>query len=381
MPAFKDGNVLSWAPDVDGKTLAQAHRTANMPFVEGHLALMPDAHYGFGSTVGSVIPTQGAIIPSAIGVDIGCGMIAAKLDLNAKHLPDDLQKLHSMVAKAIPAGVGQGNTKAAKLDLPETHTDWENGWVSKAEKQLGSLGGGNHFVEICLDQDNNVWAVLHSGSRGIGKEVAEMHISKAKGLMKKLFIHLEDPDLAYLVEDSPEFKAYITDMLWAQDYAIANRDIMMKSLHTVINKFMGHDVKVLDLINCHHNFTQKEHHKDKNLWITRKGAIRAREGDRGVIPGSMGARSYIVKGLGNPASYHSCSHGAGRLMSRAQAKKELSPESLKEMMKGKAWNNDPKGLLDEHPRAYRDIDTVMENQKDLVEVEYVLHQILNYKGL
>ena len=383
-------NVLSWASDVrsvEHPVLAQANKTARLPFVDGHLALMPDAHVGFGSTVGSVIPTRGAIIPSAVGVDIGCGMIAAELPFTSNALGDDLTGLHAEIARSVPAGVNQGHgrtqqfsdhwpTREASDLIAKSQKLW-----AKATKQFGSLGSGNHFVEVCLDERDVVWVVLHSGSRGVGNLVAKHHIEGAKALMTRYFIELDDPDLAYLVEGTPEFEAYIADMLWAQEYALGNREAMMDAVLNQVAVWVGDPFMVPNQrINCHHNYTERENHRGRNVWLTRKGAIRAREGDMGVIPGSMGTRSYIVRGLGSPASYHSCSHGAGRRMSRGQARRTLDTAGLVEAMKGKAWNDDATGLLDEDPRAYKDIDQVMEDQKDLAVIEHTLTQVLNYKG-
>lgn len=387
MPVKID-KVLSWAPDIDDKTMEQAQRSASLPFVQPHVALMPDAHFGYGATVGSVIPTKGAIIPSAVGVDIGCGMIAARLSLTAKSLPDDLGPLHSKIAQAIPAGVGQGHDELLDgMALPEAtqYNDyWTDRLIKKARSQFGSLGSGNHFVEVCLDESDRVWVVLHSGSRGVGNELANIHIDGAKDMMKRYFMEAALPngdlDLAYLVEDTEAFDSYIADMLWAQEYAMGSRERMLEACIQAINEVTGRLFMVEDRINCHHNFTEREHHMGQNLWVTRKGAIRAREGDRGVIPGSMGAETFIVRGKGNRPSFCSCSHGAGRKMSRNQARKLLTQESLVERMAGKAWNLDPKALLDEHPEAYKDINEVMANQEDLVTVEHTLHQILNYKG-
>jgi len=372
-------NVLSWATDVDPNALAQAARTAAMPFVAGHLALMPDAHYGMGATIGSVIPTVGAIIPAAVGVDIGCGMIAAELPFTSQLLPDDLDRLHGAIATAVPAGVGRGHTTGSTI--PPFEADLLTPKLEKtAAEQMGSLGSGNHFVEVCLDERDHVWVVLHSGSRGVGNQLAKIHIEGAKKLMARYFITLDDPDLAYLVEGTPEFDAYITAMLWAQDYARQNRAVMMHAVLAQVATFVGRHFEPLLTVNCHHNFTELEHHHGRNVWLTRKGAIRARAGDLGVIPGSMGTRSYIVKGRGSPASYCSCSHGAGRLMSRGEARRTLDQDTFVAEMHGIAWNDDPGSLLDEDPRAYKDIDEVMANQTDLVEVLHELRQILNYKG-
>ena len=373
-------HLLSWASDIETGTIEQAARTARLPFVDGHVALMPDAHVGMGATVGSVIPTQGAIVPSAVGVDIGCGMIAAELPITTTALPDDLGALHRRIAEVVPAGLGQGHDAAvADFELLASLTPKQ---ATTARRQLGSLGSGNHFVEVCLDETDAVWLVLHSGSRGIGKQLADLHITAAKGLMEAYFIELDDPDLAYLVEGTPEFAAYIEAMHWAQDYAMANRAVTMANVLDAARSTLGlPELEPARTINCHHNFTAREHHHGRNMWVTRKGAIRAREGDWGVIPGSMGTRSYIVEGLGNPASYSSCSHGAGRRMSRSQARRQLDLDGLRTAMAGKAWNDgDASKLIDEDPRSYKDIDQVMLDQRDLVRVDRTLSQVLNYKG-
>ncbi len=376
--------VLSWATDVEDNTLDQAARSAAMPFIHGHVALMPDAHWGMGATVGSVIPTEGAIMPAAVGVDIGCGMIASKTNLTSANLGENLDLLMPLIEQRIPAGVGKAHETAvgaqAYSSLGDHATDFTDKQITTARTQFGTLGSGNHFVEVCLDENDDVWVVLHSGSRGIGNQLASRAITEAKGLMKSYFIDLPDPDLAYFVEGTPEFDRYITDMLWAQRYAMGSRATMMDAALTSLFEVVGLGQEI-DRINCHHNFTQREHHMGRNLWITRKGAIKAQEGDRGVIPGSMGTRSYIVSGQGVRESYGSCSHGAGRRMGRNEARKRLTVDSLVEAMDGKHWNsNHAEELLDEHPLAYKDIDEVMEAQKDLVTVDAVLHQIFNYKG-
>lgn len=380
----KTGNVLNWASDLDNRALEQAQRAAALPFVDGHVALMADAHVGLGATIGSVIPTKGAIIPAAVGVDLGCGMIATRLDLTSADLPDDLSPLHNMITRSVPAGVGQGHMtkqQAKILDDPRTE-NLSDKQKSKAAKQLGTLGSGNHFVEICLDETDQVWIVLHSGSRGIGNQLATSHIQGAKKLMRDHFIELEDPDLAYLVQDTPEFDAYVRDMRWAQDYALINRQVMMDAVHSQVEWFLNRPVATDAPINCHHNFCEMEHHNGRDVWITRKGAIRARSGDLGVIPGSMGTQSYIVRGLGSDSSYHSSSHGAGRRMSRRKARETLDVAGLAEQMGDRAWNTKhAHKLIDEDPRAYKDIDQVMADQQDLVEVVHSLRQILNYKGL
>jgi len=391
------GNVLSWGSDVEESTIEQAAKASRLPFVRGHLALMPDAHVGMGATIGSVIPTQGAVIPSAVGVDIGCGMIAAETQLLADDLPDDFEPFLSRVEGAVPAGVGKGHALSGSRDRTQPTTGLPvyigaSTLTTKQEvkivDQFGTLGAGNHFVEVCLDESERVWVVLHSGSRGIGNQLATQHIEAAKGLMKKLFISLEDPDLAYLVEDTPEFDAYIADMLWAQDYARANREAMMDAVLAELWTFVGVEEgmpgrvgRTVQRINCHHNYTEREHHFGKDFWLTRKGAIRARENDFGIIPGSMGTSSYIVRGLGNPASYHSCAHGAGRRMSRSQARREIAVETFVTSMEGRGWQESKADqLLDEAPQAYKDIDQVMSDQADLVVIEHTLRQILNYKG-
>jgi tRNA-splicing ligase RtcB len=385
--------LLSWASDIDPETIRQAEKTARLPIVEGHVALMPDAHVGIGATVGSVIPTKGAIIPSAVGVDIGCGMIAAELDVTESQLPDNLEPLLHRIERAVPAGVGQGHSgkrgaaaesagKAADTWLaahrPATVLSADQ--ASKAASQFGSLGSGNHFFELCIDERSRVWVVLHSGSRGIGNQLAQAHIGKAKRLAKEAMLKLEDPDLAWFVQGTPEFEAYVADMLWAQDYAMANRAQMMDAAISEVLSFLGTG-QVTQTVNCHHNFSQREVHDGHELWITRKGAIQADTGDLGVIPGSMGTRSYIVRGKGSADSWKSCSHGAGRRHSRTKARKLYTPADLAEQMQGKTWlKGRAAALVDEIPMAYKDIDVVMADQSDLVEVLHTLHQVLNYKG-
>ncbi|GHE33411.1 RNA-splicing ligase RtcB [Streptosporangium violaceochromogenes] len=384
MPKQVARNLISWASDIEPETIEQAARAARLPFVDDHVALMPDAHVGMGATVGSVIPTRGAIIPSAVGVDIGCGMVATETNLTAADLPDTLDALMPLIEQRIPAGVGKGHDDPrvdvflSQVGTP--HTSLTGKQENTAITQFGTLGSGNHFVEVCLDERDQVWTVLHSGSRGIGNQLATRHIGEAKKLMKRYFISLEDPDLAYLVQGTPEFTAYIEDMLWAQRYAMASRARMAEVVAASLFEVIGHG-ETVRTINAHHNFTQQERHHGRDLWITRKGAIKAAAGDEGVIPGSMGTRSYIVTGLGNPASYDSCSHGAGRRMSRTQARRELTAASLTEAMGNRTWNADrAAALVDEHPEAYKSIDQVMEDQKDLVTVQHTLRQIFNYKG-
>ena len=385
MPTTINDKLVSWATEIDPATVRQAEKTARLPIVEGHVALMPDAHVGYGATVGSVIPTADAIIPSAVGVDIGCGMIAVELDVVDSQLPDGLAPLLGRIEQTIPAGVGRGHDQVGRraeqwLAEHRPATELSRDWVKKALKQFGTLGSGNHFVELCVDERGRVWVVLHSGSRGIGHQLAQMHITKAKRLADRLSRRLEDPDLAWFVEGTSEFTAYIADMLWAQDYARANRDAMMDGALRQVFAFLGFG-RERQRINCHHNFTQREVHQGRQLWITRKGAIKADVGDRGVIPGSMGTRSYIVAGRGNPQSWTSCAHGAGRRHSRTKAKALFGPDDLAEQMSGKVWLSDRAAqLVDEIPSAYKDIDQVMHDQSDLVEVLHTLRQVLNYKG-
>jgi RNA-splicing ligase RtcB len=359
--------LARWGSDVDEGTRAQARRATRLPFVPGHVALMPDAHVGIGATVGSVIPTEGAIVPSFAGVDLGCGMIATETAYTAGDLPDDLGPLMSLVSERIPAGVGKGRDLGYSdgyrdvfgvVGMPFSELSEKQ--QQKTITQFGTLGSGNHFGEVSLDERGKVWTVLHSGSRGIGNQLASYHIHKAKGLMKEYLVSLEDPDLAYFTEGTPEFDAYIKDMLWAQRYAYESRARMnrqlLRSLAEVVKPSDPDSERALTVrvINCHHNYTEREHHQGRDLWITRKGAIKAGAGDLGVIPGSMGTDTYIVRGKGNPASYNSSSHGAGRRMSRGQAKRNLDPEGLRAAMKGKTWNaSAARALVDEDPAPTR----------------------------
>lgn len=385
-PSKIGDKVLSWASDLDPNAADQARRTSEMPFVVGHVALMPDAHLGMGATIGSVIPTQGAIMPAAVGVDIGCGMIAVETSLDEGSLPDDrLHWLLGDIERAIPAGVGKGNESKAHgtawYQGHPNHMVRVEGWQDKTAAQYGTLGAGNHFIEVCLDLEKRVWVVLHSGSRGVGNQLARYHINKAKGLMEQYFIDLEDRDLAYFVQGTEEFKDYITDLRWAQDYAFANRERMMNLVLYALRAQVKRPFTEIRRINCYHNYTEMEHHHGKDVWITRKGAIRAREGDYGVIPGSMGTSSFIVRGLGNRAAFDSSAHGAGRRMSRKQARRDFDPEQLREAMAGKVWlKRKADALLDEIPGSYKDINQVMADQADLVEIKTELTQVLNYKG-
>ena len=396
MPEKIGTNVLNWASMLDEKAREQALQTATIAAIRGHVALMPDAHWGMGCTIGSVIPTQGAIIPSAVGVDIGCGVVAAETTLQADDLPDDLGWLLDTWEEEIPAGLGYWHANDDPMwasfvrehGMPERVTS-DARLRDRAPKQFGTLGSGNHFLELCIDERDVVWLMLHSGSRGTGNKLAMRHIEAAKGLMARYFITLPDPDLAYLVEGTPEFREYIEDLLWAQAYAMASRERMIRVAMSALYgglQYSGLDLdpmtKPVQLINNHHNYARMEHHHNKDLWITRKGAISAREGELGVIPGSMGTGSYIVEGLGNPASYTSASHGAGRAMSRTQARKTFSLDDMEAAMEGKTWlAKDAQALIDEIPGAYKDLDTVMGDQVDLVRTVHHLKTLVNYKGV
>ncbi|MEP7353267.1 MAG: RtcB family protein [Acidobacteriota bacterium] len=388
---LNDKIVTFLPPDtIEPQAMQQLRNTSESPVLAHHLAVMPDCHYGMGSTVGSVIPTSGGIIPAAVGVDIGCGMIAVETIFSAAQLPDNLDSIQSGIERRIPLGAGGKNQKISTtarhrievLDTKSKQVDYRHfaGW----QEQLGTLGSGNHFVEVCLDENDQVWLVLHSGSRGVGNRIAAHHIRIAQKLMQLRKVPLKDRDLAYLPDDTPEFRDYIRDLLWAQDYALANRDEMMDRAMAELSMTMygeiGHSQAMTrQRINCHHNFTQLETHYDKQMWITRKGAIQMQLGQQGVIPGSMGTRSYIVSGLGNPESYHSAPHGAGRRMSRTEARARFTMGDLEASMKGVSARLRP-SLIDEIPGAYKDIDEVMENSRELVKIEHTLRQIVNIKG-
>jgi tRNA-splicing ligase RtcB (3'-phosphate/5'-hydroxy nucleic acid ligase) len=380
--------VLSWANhSLGSEETKMAKNVASLPFVFKHVALMPDVHLGKGALVGSVVATKEALMPAAVGVDIGCGMMAVKTPFSADQLDGKLKKIRLDIEAAIPVGFNENK------DIEKSVGNWQ-GWnnfkelhrgvqdlQSKAMKQMGSLGGGNHFIEVCLDTENQVWLMLHSGSRNIGNVLAQCHISTAKELAKMTNLSLPDPDLAYFLGGTPEFQAYWQDLQWAQNYARVNRDVMMARFKRIVEKHLagGKPTKALLEVNCHHNYAEKEVHFGEDVYVTRKGAVRARETDYGIIPGSMGAKSYIVKGKGNHDSYCSCSHGAGRLMSRAKAKKHFSLDDLIEQTNGVECRKDG-GVLDEIPGAYKPIDEVMNNQSDLVEVVATLKQVVCVKG-
>jgi len=383
--------LYSWASVLEPNTLQQAEALSRLPIIAGHVALMPDAHLGIGSTVGSVIPTRGAIIPAAIGVDIGCGMIAARTDLRATDLPDGLEPFVDAMQTVVPAGLGKWHAEPK----PEAYPWWEQHRGSVRTQltdrqvktlliQLGTMGSGNHFFEVALDQHQAVWILMHSGSRGIGNQLANLHMDVAKRECEFDFLALrgrkEDGSLAWLEEGTAEFEAHIADMNFAQAYALKNRSMMMDAAVGWLAGWLGRGREV-QRVNCHHNFTAREVHDGVEVWVTRKGAIRAGAGDLGLIPGSMGGRSYVVRGKANPLSYESCAHGAGRRLSRRAARTTLTIESLRERMAGRAWQaGSAEALLDEHPEAYKDIDVVMADQADLVDVLYELRGIANYKG-
>lgn len=372
-----------WADDLEPATLAQAERTARLPIVHGHVALMPDAHIGLGATIGSVVPTEGAVIPACVGVDIGCGMAAVRTDLVSSDLPDDLRPLLRTFEKVVPAGVGQGHDHRPAdewLQKNRPQTALDSKLETKAHLQMGTLGSGNHFAEVSVDELDRVWVVLHSGSRGIGNLLAQSHITSAKNVAKRLNLGLEDPDLAYLLEGTEEFKHYVADLRFAQGYARQNRDTMLSAMLKALFRFTGKG-RERGRVNCHHNYTEQETHFGRKLWITRKGAISAKAGEWGILPGSMGTDTFIVQGLGNPESYNSSAHGAGRRMSRTKARKTLTAKSLQQAMEGRTWLNDRAGaLVDEHPDAYKDVAEVIKQSADLVEVRHRLRAVLNYKG-
>lgn len=393
--------LLNWASILEANTRAQAELTSTMPFIHPYLALMPDAHLGKGSTVGSVIPTLGAIMPAAVGVDIGCGMIAVRTQYRAQDIQDHiastnktLADLRTSIERAIPLSAGAYNkslTETAQNRVTELEELAEKSgfdpahYVSNWKLQLGTLGSGNHFIEVSVDETDNVWLFLHSGSRGVGNKIATHHIAVAQGYIKRHFIELPDRDLAYLVEGTTEFTAYISQMQWAQQFALANREEMMDRVIRCLAFWMidtkgeSAPVEELERINCHHNFTLKEQHAGKPVWLSRKGAIDAHKGVKGLIPGSMGTASYVVEGKGNVPGLCSSPHGAGRNFSRTAARKTFTHDQLRKAMEGIEYR-DTDAFIDEIPMAYKDIDVVMQDAADLVEVKHTLHQLLNVKG-
>jgi tRNA-splicing ligase RtcB (3'-phosphate/5'-hydroxy nucleic acid ligase) len=379
---------MNWASILEAKTLEQAKMTAAMPFVYPHLALMPDAHLGKGATVGSVIPTLGAIMPAAVGVDIGCGMIAVRTQFTTGDFKDNLGALRQSIERAIPISAGAHNRTVvgtAEPRIAELTARAEKiglnpaSYAGKWDLQLGSLGSGNHFIEVTADESDTVWLFLHSGSRGVGNRIATHHIKIAQEAMKQWWIELPDRDLAYLVEGTDEFWSYINELRWAQHFALLNREEMMDRLISCVQEWKGTEVQEHERINCHHNFTQKENHWGKDVWLSRKGAIEATAGKPGLIPGSMGTASYVVEGKGNALSLNSSPHGAGRNYSRSAARRQFNIDDLRSAMKGIEYR-DTEAFIDEIPQAYKDIDVVMADAADLVAVKHTLHQLVNVKG-
>jgi tRNA-splicing ligase RtcB len=390
-----------WTGDmeVDQGALEQIRKVTQLPILAGHVAVMPDVHLGKGATVGTVIPTRAAIVPAAVGVDIGCGMLAVKTNLTANDLPANLGKLRSQIERDVPVGFNfhkkpldpKGSRAAlalenrlkkleeryAKLRILESVGRFDEG---RMWRQLGSLGGGNHFIELSLDEGGALWIMLHSGSRNVGKTVGETAMYMAKKIAADIGRSLPDRDLAWLDEGTPEFDAYVEGLTWCQDYAALNRDLMLHLVHAALEKALARPVLFEgEIVNCHHNYARVEEWNNERVWVTRKGAVSARAGEMGLIPASMGAASKVVRGKGNPASYCSCSHGAGRLMSRSEAKRRFTRDDLVAQTTGVECRKDT-GVIDEIPGAYKSIDAVMEAQADLVETVATLKQILCIKG-
>ena len=393
--------IKSWTQGVpfEDDAKRQLKNIAQMPFIHKWVAVMPDVHLGKGATIGSVIPSVGAVIPAAVGVDIGCGMMAVKTSLKAKDLPDSLLELRLAIERAVPHGRSKrmrgGRDKGAWCDIPE---DVAQAWLplmakfdvlqqkhpvlknTNNVKHLGTLGTGNHFIEVCLDETETVWVMLHSGSRGVGNRIGNHFIELAKKDMEKWHIHLPDSDLAYLPEGTDHFSDYVEAVEWGQQFARMNREVMMQRVIVAMKRTLGTQFDAqLEAVNCHHNYVSREEHYGQNVIVTRKGAVSAQRGQLGIIPGSMGARSYIVRGLGNEESFCSCSHGAGRVMSRTKAKKLVSLDEHVKATEGVECRKD-KDVIDETPAAYKSIDSVMEAQKDLVEIMYTLKQVVCVKG-
>jgi tRNA-splicing ligase RtcB len=380
---------------VDEESKAQLRNAAKLPFIYKWIAVMPDVHAGKGATVGSVIPTKGAIIPAAVGVDIGCGMMASRTTLSGSDLPDSLAGMRSAIERAVPHGRTLGRDKGA-WDAP--HARAVEAWgelhprfqaictkypkLAKTNNlnHLGTLGTGNHFIEVCLDQEDRVWFMLHSGSRGVGNAIGSLFIELAKEDMRRWFVNVPDADLAYFPEGTEHFDDYVEAVQWAQDFARLNREVMMANLLQAARGCIAKPFEAaVEAVNCHHNYVTRENHFGENVLVTRKGAVCARRGQLGIIPGSMGARSYIVRGLGNEESFHSCSHGAGRLMSRTEARRRFSVADHVEATKHVECRKD-EDVIDETPAAYKPIDAVMEAQRELVEIVHTLRQVVCVKG-
>ena len=393
--------IKSWTRGVsfDDNSRKQLRNMAKIPFIHKWIAVMPDVHLGKGATIGSVIPTIGAVIPATVGVDLGCGMMAAKTTLTAVQLPDSLEALRNKIEAMVPHGLSKrfrGGRDTGSWGEPPA--DILQAWMGLSEgfgrlckrhpflkntnnlSQLGTLGTGNHFIEICLDENDRVWIMLHSGSRGVGNKIGSHFIELAKKDMERWFIHLPDKDLAYIPEGGEHFKNYIEAVAWAQDFARINREVMMARTVDALRRTLAIPFETdIEAVNCHHNYIRREHHYGENVWVTRKGAVSARLGEMGIIPGSMGARSFIVRGLGNAESFCSCSHGAGRIMSRSEAKRRVSLAEHVEATSGVECRKDA-DVIDETPSAYKPIDKVMAAQADLVEIVYTLKQVVCVKG-
>jgi tRNA-splicing ligase RtcB len=384
-------NARFWTEGVpvEEAALQQIKNTGSLPILAGPVAVMPDVHFGIGATVGTVIATNAAVIPAAVGVDIGCGMCAVRTNLTANDLPESLSAVRKAIEQAVPVGFAEHRDPlpgfdpliGARFDALRIHE-----WVGRSDaalkmgKQAGSLGGGNHFIELCLDEQQRVWVMLHSGSRGTGNQIGRVAIERAKEIAATRGYDLPDKDLAWLEEGTPEFDIYIEAMTWAQDYARHNRDLMLALVIEAVSKSMGREIRTdMEAVNCHHNFTQPEVHFGKSVWLTRKGAVSAQAGQLGIIPGSMGVKSYIVRGKGHQDAYCSCSHGAGRKMSRGAAKRAFKVEDMAAQTAGVECRKD-EGVIDEIPGAYKDIDAVMAAQTDLVEIVHTLKQVLCVKG-
>ena len=393
--------VKSWTRGVvfDENAKQQVLNIAAMPFIHRHIAIMPDVHLGKGATIGSVIPTLGAVIPAAVGVDLGCGMMAVKTSLNANDLPDSLGSLRHEIEKQVPHGRSKhpkkgrdkGSWGEIPVDVIQAWSPLDEGfnrlcakhpWLSDTNHRnhLGTLGTGNHFIELCLDETNQVWVMLHSGSRGVGNKIGSVFIEKAKQDMERWMIHLPDKNLAYIPEGSQHFNDYIEAVSWAQNFARINRHVMMqRTLDAMQNVLEKPFSAAIEAVNCHHNYISREYHFGEDVWVTRKGAVSARSGEMGIIPGSMGAKSFIVRGLGNAESFCSCSHGAGRVMSREEAKRRVSLDEHVQATAGVECRKDS-SVIDETPSAYKDIEKVMAAQADLVEIVHTLKQVLCVKG-
>lgn len=399
-----DSNIKAWVRGVPvgDNAIEQLKNIASLPILGGHVAVMPDVHLGMGATVGSVIATKSAIIPAAVGVDIGCGMMAVRTSLSSADLPDSLRPLRRDIEKAVPVGFefhkrpvfeGKGKSPAITPELVARARTLNERFdslqiMAKVKRlnegrmwsQLGTLGGGNHFIEICVSEDDEVWVMLHSGSRNVGKTFADVAIAMAKEKAERESRELPDKTLAWLGQGTAEFDMYVEALLWAQDYAALNRQFMMALVLDVMREHFGEKFSTHEsAINCHHNYAQQEEHFGRKMWITRKGAVSASQGTLGIIPGNMGARSFIVRGKGNPHSYHSCSHGAGRVLSRTKARAQYSAQDLADQTAGVECRKD-RNVVDEIPAAYKDIDAVMAAQSDLVDVVAVLKQVVCVKG-